>query len=64
MYVVPDQVKMYLRQLQRLKARLVELEARHKGNELDFTYWGGFDMGYVKGQINILEDIFHDELEG
>lgn len=44
------------RKLARLTARKNQLEARHKGNEEKFTYHGGFDLGYLKGQITELED--------
>ncbi|MDY3328162.1 hypothetical protein PG299_10090 [Riemerella anatipestifer] len=40
-----------------LKQRIESLEEKHKGNELkDFTYWAGFDMGYLKASISSLEN--------
>lgn len=53
--------------VERLTERKEVLEAKHKGNEENFTYHGGFDLGYVKGQISILEDIIDyltDEEDG
>lgn len=49
------------RRLDRLKNKLVELEKKHLGNELNYTYWGGYDMGYLKGKISEIENII-DEL--
>jgi hypothetical protein len=46
--------------VKRLTERKEVLEAKHKGNEEKFTYHGGFDLGYVKGQISVLEDIIDD----
>ena len=46
--------------LKRLTARMNEIEARHQGNEQNFTYHGGFDLGYLKGQIAEIEDFLDD----
>jgi hypothetical protein len=48
------------RRLNRLKEQRDELESKHKGNELKFTYWGGFDLGYLKGKISAIENILDD----
>lgn len=45
-----------IRQLTRLIDRKRDLESKHKGNEEKFTYWGGHDYGYVKGQIREIEN--------
>lgn len=50
------------RRLERLKERRDSLENEHKSNELKYTYWGGFSLGYLKGQIFEIEEIL-DELE-
>jgi len=52
--------KIYLDKLNKYKKRLTELELQHVGKELNFTYWGGYSMGYLKGQISILENILDD----
>jgi hypothetical protein len=49
-------IKTYARRLARQKAKLEELEKKHIGNELNFTYWGGYEMGYTKGKISELEE--------
>jgi hypothetical protein len=49
-----------LRRLDRLNKEKVKLETRHKGNEQQFTYHGGFDLGYVKGKIHEIENILDD----
>lgn len=51
------------RRLERLVERKNLLEAEHKGNELNFTYWGGFSLGYLKGQINELENMIEADEE-
>lgn len=45
------------RRLNRLKERKERLENVHLGNETKFTYWGGHEMGYLKGKITELENI-------
>ena len=51
---------MTIERLEHRLKRLIEmrdkLELEHKGNEGKYTYHGGFGLGYVKGQISILED--------
>ena len=49
------------RRLNRLKEQRDRIENEHKGNELKYTYWGGFDLGYLKGKICEIEVIL-DEL--
>ena len=49
------------RRLNRLKEQLDKLQKEHGGNELKYTYWGGYDLGYLKGKICEIEDIL-DEL--
>jgi hypothetical protein len=50
------------RRLKRLKEKKDEMESRHSGNEQKFTYHGGFDLGYLKGKIDEIENTI-DELE-
>jgi hypothetical protein len=50
----------YERQLKRLTKRCKAIEKKHSGNEADYTYYGGFDLGYLQGQISILEEIVSD----
>jgi hypothetical protein len=45
------------KRLARLYVRKAILDAAHMGNEKDFTYHGGHHLGYVKGQISILEEV-------
>lgn len=49
------------RRLNRLKEQRDKLQKKHGGNELKCTYWGGYDLGYLKGKICEIEDIL-DEL--
>lgn len=57
---------MNIEKLQRRLKRLCEqrdtLLREHKGKEQSFTYWGGYELGYIKGKINEIEDIL-DEIE-
>lgn len=48
------------RRLKRLIERRDVLELIHVGKEQSLTYHGGFDLGYLKGQIRELEDIIDD----
>lgn len=49
----------------RLKNKILVMQKRHGKNPMEkFTYWGGFDLGYLKGQLSILEDVMtEDEFE-
>lgn len=49
------------RRLNRLKEQRDVLQKNHGGNELKYTYWGGFSLGYLKGKIFEIEEIL-DEL--
>lgn len=55
-------LKSVKRQHHRVLKRHIELDAKYSGNESEYTYYGGFDAGYLVGKISILEDII-DELE-
>jgi hypothetical protein len=33
------------------------LKETHHGNETKFTYYGGFDYGYLRGKIAALESV-------
>jgi hypothetical protein len=48
------------RRLNRLKEQLDKLQKEHGGNELKYTYWGGYDLGYLKGKICEIEDILNE----
>ncbi len=50
------------RRLQRLQKMRDEIKAKHKGNELNYTYWGGYNLGYLEGTITAIENII-DEFE-
>lgn len=54
--IIEDRLKSLKRRLQRFQQQLAILEDKHVGKELNFTYWGGFDMGNVKGKINEIEN--------
>ena len=48
------------RKLERLEQKEIELRERYVGNEQKYTFHGGFDYGYTKGQMSILEDQIGD----
>lgn len=51
-----------VRQGLRIKGEILEIERRHGKNQTkDFTYWSGFDLGYLKGQLSILEDVMSED---
>lgn len=60
---MPINVDKLERRLARLKEQKAMLESKHLGNELKFTYWGGYELGYVKGKIAEIEEIL-DDLKG
>lgn len=44
------------RRLNRLNEKKEELEKKHLGNEMKFTYWGGYALGYLKGKTSEIEN--------
>lgn len=54
-----------IRRALRIKSKILETERRHgKNPHHNFSYHGGFYLGYLKGQISILEDVMsEDEFE-
>lgn len=50
------------RRLNRCKIKAELLREEHSGNEMNYTYHGGWSLGYLMGQIRELED-FIDDLE-
>ncbi len=48
-------------ELRRRLARLIktrdQMLEKHEGKELNFTYWGGYELGYIKGKIDEIENI-------
>lgn len=50
------------RRIERFEKMVEEKLQKEQGNEINFTYWGGFNLGYLKGKITVLEE-FLDYLE-
>lgn len=48
------------RRLNRLKCQYDDLEKKHNGNELKYTYWVGFNLGYLNGRIAEIENILDE----
>lgn len=48
------------RRLERLNKRLEPIAIKHHGNEMNYTYWGGHELGYLKGKIAELENIIDE----
>ena len=48
------------RRLERLQEMEKELTLEHNGNELNYTYWGGFKLGHLRGRISVLEEILYE----
>ena len=55
--------KRILHRVQRCKIKVKELESKHKGNEQNYTYHGGFSLGYEKGKLEILEELLDEVSE-
>lgn len=45
------------RRLNRLKEQRDKLQMERGGNEHKYTYWGGYDLGYLMGKICEIEDM-------
>jgi hypothetical protein len=52
----------YKRRLQRLQKAKAILDLKYNGNETKYTFHGGWNLGYVTGEISRIED-FIDDLE-
>lgn len=56
------QLSVLARRIKRLSERESKVSAEHKGNEQNYTYHGGYSLGYLQGQLSALHDV-HDALE-
>ena len=45
------------RRIDRLVKRLEDYKLKYNGKEREFTFHAGYDMGYVEGQLSILEEL-------
>ena len=45
----------------RAESRVSQRKRQYEGNEQNYTYHGGWDMGYHQGKLTMLEDLL-DEL--
>ena len=51
-----------IRKALRIKGKILEMGRRHgKNAHHNFTYHAGFDLGYLRGQISILEEVMAEE---
>ena len=51
-----------IRKALRIKGKILETERRHgKNPHYNFSYHAGFDLGYLRGQISILEEVMSEE---
>ena len=51
-----------IRKALRIKGKILEMERRHgKNPHHNFTHHGKFDLGYLKGQISIIEEIMSED---
>lgn len=51
------------RRLVRLEKQRRELKAEHKGQEHNYTYYGGYSLGHIEGRIFALEGVIDIMLE-
>ena len=51
-----DRDKELKRRLERLNKKVEVLESKHRGKGENFTYHGGYDLGYLKGKIGEIEE--------
>lgn len=51
-----------VRKALRIKGKILETDRRHgKNRGTYFSYYGGFDLGYLVGQLSILEDVMTED---
>ena len=51
-----------VRKALRIKFKILETERSHgKNPHHNFTYHGGFDLGYLKGQLSIIEEVMSED---
>lgn len=55
-------IKTLKRRLARLEEQKAEYETKYIGNESDYNFYGGQNLGYVQGKISEIEDTI-DSLE-
>tara|TARA_R110001592_G_C13193003_1_gene753518 strand:+ start:2917 stop:3147 length:231 start_codon:yes stop_codon:yes gene_type:complete len=49
---------MYKRKIERLRKQKDSLEVKYNGNETTlYNFYGGWDLGYIVGQLSVLEDM-------
>lgn len=54
---------MYKRKIERLRKQKDLLEVKYNGNETTlYNFYGGWDLGYIVGQLSVLEDM-QDEID-
>ena len=51
------------RRLQRATETLDTLRAAHTGKEQNFTYWGGWEVGYYTAKVVMLEEMIEAQEE-
>ena len=58
----PLNIEKLKRRLMRFTIQKDAIEPDHKGKESQYTYHGGFSLGYLKGKISEIERVI-DEIE-
>lgn len=55
------------RRLDKLRKRRDEMAQQHNGREQEYTYHGGYSLGYLEGRISafesVLDTIYDNKLE-
>ncbi len=55
-------MKKLVRRALKIKGEILVIQKRHGKNPMkNFSYYGGFDLGYLKGQLSILEDVMTED---
>ena len=52
--------KRIIHKLTRCRRKIEIMSSKYNGKERQFTFHGGFDYGYEKGRVSILEDQLDD----
>lgn len=61
-YFAKSKIEKLKRRLVRLREQQDKMEKEYQSNELKYTFWAGFDLGYCKGKMSEIENIL-DEIE-
>lgn len=54
--IIEKEIPKLSRKLDRLNSRLKILDEKHSNKESNYTYWGGWEKGYIVAKISEIEN--------